>query len=59
MHYLPIYRHPWYKRRFGLDPSRFTHAEAYYASAITLPLFPGLTDADQRRVVASLERALA
>ena len=59
VHYLPIYRHPWYRRRFGLDPSRFTHAEAYYASAITLPLFPGLTDADQRRVVASLERALA
>lgn len=57
VHYIPVHTQPYY-RALGFGPGDFPEAERYYAGALTLPLHPGLTDADQDRVVASLERAL-
>ena len=57
VHYIPVHLQPHY-RRLGFKPGDFPHAEAYYAKALTLPLFPRLTDADQDRVVAALAKAL-
>lgn len=57
VHYIPVHTQPYY-RALGFAPGDFPEAERYYAGAITLPLHPGLTDADQDRVVAALERAL-
>ncbi len=56
LHYIPIYRQPYY-RQFGYSPQDFPEAERYYAEAITLPLFPGLTEVDQRRVVEALRES--
>jgi UDP-4-amino-4,6-dideoxy-N-acetyl-beta-L-altrosamine transaminase len=58
VHYIPVHLQPWY-RRMGFAPGNFPAAEAYYAGAITLPLWPGLSDADQDRVVAVLGDALS
>jgi UDP-4-amino-4,6-dideoxy-N-acetyl-beta-L-altrosamine transaminase len=58
VHYIPVHLHPHY-RKLGFKPGDFPRAEAYYARALTLPLFPGMTDADQDRVVAALKAALA
>lgn len=58
VHYLPVHLHPHY-RKLGFKPGDFPRAEAYYARALTLPLFPGMTDADQDRVAAALKAALA
>lgn len=57
LHYIPIYRQPDF-RRFGLDRTSFPEAERYYAEAITLPLYPGLEEQAQQRVVDELRRAL-
>ncbi len=57
VHYIPVHLQPYY-RRLGFKPGDFPHAEAYYAKALTLPLFPRLTDAEQDRVVAALAKAL-
>ena len=40
-----------YYRKLGFAPGDFPAAEAYYAGAISLPLFPRMTDAQQDRVV--------
>lgn len=53
LHYIPVYRQPYYAR-MGFDPAHFPEAEAYYAEAITLPLFPALTDAQQDEVIAAV-----
>ncbi len=37
----------------------FPEAERYYEEAITLPMFPAMSDDDVRRVRAALEAALA
>ena len=58
VHYLPVHLHPFYARR-GFAPGSFPRAEAYYASALSLPLYPTLERADQERVVAVLAKALA
>jgi dTDP-4-amino-4,6-dideoxygalactose transaminase len=43
----------------GFAPGQFPQAESYYAEAISIPLYAGLSDADQRRVVQELTNALA
>jgi dTDP-4-amino-4,6-dideoxygalactose transaminase len=58
VHYIPVHLQPDY-RRLGFAPGDFPVAEDYYARAITLPLYPGLSEAEQDRVVAELKGALA
>ena len=58
VHYIPIHTQPYY-RDLGFRDGDFPAAEAYYAGAITLPMFPDLTDEDQDRVVAALKAAIA
>jgi UDP-4-amino-4,6-dideoxy-N-acetyl-beta-L-altrosamine transaminase len=57
VHYIPVHLQPWY-RRLGFQPGDFPHAEAYYAGALSLPLWPGLTNAMQNEVVTHLTKAL-
>ena len=47
-----------YYRALGFEVGDFPHAEAYYAGAISLPLYYDLTDAQQDRVIATLKDAL-
>lgn len=58
VHYIPVHLQPWWRRQ-GFAPGDFPAAEAYYAGAISLPLYPGMTGQDQAQVVAALGRALA
>ena len=53
LHYIPVYRHPYYER-MGFMPDLYPEAELYYAEAITLPMYPGLTKAQQLEVVQKL-----
>jgi UDP-4-amino-4,6-dideoxy-N-acetyl-beta-L-altrosamine transaminase len=57
LHYIPIYRQPYYAK-LGTSGVDCTEAERYYAEAITLPLYPGLTEAQQDRVCAALDVSL-
>ena len=57
VHYIPIHTQPYYQR-LGFCVGDFPAAEAYYAQAISLPLFPSLSDEQQDRVVQVLREAL-
>lgn len=57
VHYIPVHLQPYYRRR-GFKPGDFPEAERHYASALSLPLFPALTDAEQDHVVSILSRAM-
>ncbi len=57
VHYIPVYRQPFY-RRLGFVAEQYPQAERYYAEALTLPMFPRLTDADVATVVSALADAL-
>jgi UDP-4-amino-4,6-dideoxy-N-acetyl-beta-L-altrosamine transaminase len=57
LHYIPIHRHPYY-RRMGFKLGQFPNAESYYRKSISIPLYFGLTEKDQDRIFATLERSL-
>jgi UDP-4-amino-4,6-dideoxy-N-acetyl-beta-L-altrosamine transaminase len=50
LHYIPIYRHPYY-HKMGFDFNNFPVSEKYYKEAITLPIYPGLTEKDVEIIV--------
>jgi perosamine synthetase len=54
VHYIPIHLQPYYQRRFGYHRGDFPLAERYYDRAITIPLYPKMTDEDVRYVIASV-----
>ncbi len=58
VHYIPLYKMPFYRDNYGIDQDAFPHAERYYAGAISLPLFPAMVAADVIRVVGELQRLL-
>jgi dTDP-4-amino-4,6-dideoxygalactose transaminase len=49
LHYIPVYRHPYFSK-LGFDPTSFPVAEKYYRSAMSLPIYPGLTKWQQSKV---------
>lgn len=57
VHYIPIHTQPYYAK-LGFQPEEFPEAMRYYASAISLPMYPTLTDEQQATVVAALDRAV-
>lgn len=57
LHYMPVYLHPHY-RRLGFRPGHCPEAELYYREAISIPLYPGLGEAQQDQVIASLRAAV-
>jgi dTDP-4-amino-4,6-dideoxygalactose transaminase len=57
VHYIPIHTQPYYAR-LGFKRGDYPAAENYYAQALSLPLFPAMTEAQQDRVVNVLHSAL-
>ena len=57
LHYIPVHLQPYY-RALGFAAGQFPEAEAHGREAITLPLFAGLTESQQDRVVDCLRQAL-
>jgi perosamine synthetase len=51
VHYIPVTWHPFYQDRFGFRRGDFPHAEDYYRRAVTIPLYPTLTDAQVAWVI--------
>jgi dTDP-4-amino-4,6-dideoxygalactose transaminase len=56
LHYIPVYRQPYYQRA-GYRPQDFPESERYYAEAISLPMYAGLTERDQEHVVTAMREA--
>jgi len=57
LHYTPVHLQPYY-RALGFREGMFPAAEAYGESAISLPLFPIMTEQQQDTVVTVLRKAL-
>jgi len=56
VHYIPVHRQPYYRARYG--ELHLPGADAWYARALSLPLFPGMADDDPDRVVDALRAVL-
>jgi UDP-4-amino-4,6-dideoxy-N-acetyl-beta-L-altrosamine transaminase len=56
VHYIPVHRQPYYAGRYRV--ADLPGADAWYAQCLSLPLYPGMEDADVDRVAEALGRAL-
>ncbi|MBI4396950.1 MAG: UDP-4-amino-4,6-dideoxy-N-acetyl-beta-L-altrosamine transaminase [Elusimicrobia bacterium] len=57
VHYIPVYRHPYYEE-LGYQKSLCPEAEQFSRRAISLPIYPLLTDAQQEAVIQTFLRLL-
>lgn len=57
LHYIPVHTQPYY-RDMGFRPGDFPEAERYYTEAISLPLYPAMTELQQDQVITALRGAL-
>ncbi|MGH9317624.1 MAG: DegT/DnrJ/EryC1/StrS family aminotransferase [Thermoanaerobaculia bacterium] len=59
LHYTAAHEFSYYARRFGWRPEDFPEAHYVSERIVSLPLFPGLTDADQEDVVEAVREILS
>jgi UDP-4-amino-4,6-dideoxy-N-acetyl-beta-L-altrosamine transaminase len=57
LHYIPVHTHPFYQQ-MGFKLGQFPEAERYYAEAISIPMYPVMTESQQDQVVSYLRDAI-
>lgn len=57
VHYIPVHLQPYYAA-MGFQQGDFPESEEYYSEAISLPMYPNLSEEDQNRVVGVLSSLL-
>ena len=58
LHYIPVHTQPYYQK-MGFEWGDFPNAEAYYDSAISIPMFPTLSRDAQTKVINALHGILS
>jgi len=59
VHYIPLHLHPYYQTKFGYKPGDYPMAERYYERAITLPIFPKMSDEDVEGVIKAVNKVIS
>jgi len=57
LHYIPVYRQPYYEQ-MGFRTGYCRLAEQYYSEAISIPMYPGLTEVLQNQVVETIREVV-
>jgi UDP-4-amino-4,6-dideoxy-N-acetyl-beta-L-altrosamine transaminase len=58
LHYIPVPSQPYYQN-MGFKMGDFPESERYYSEAISLPMYPKLTEGEQDHVIESLKKSVA
>lgn len=58
VHFIPLYRHPYYKENFNLNIEDYPVSEQIYLGLISLPIWPGLTDGQLNYIVDTVKKVL-
>lgn len=58
VHYIPVHCQPYYKKSFGYRSGDYPKAEEYYAKALSLPLFPGMSNDDVKLVIDAVKEVV-
>ncbi|MDB2329273.1 UDP-4-amino-4,6-dideoxy-N-acetyl-beta-L-altrosamine transaminase [Candidatus Arcticimaribacter forsetii] len=54
IHYIPVHKQPYYESLYG--EQSFQHAETYYESCLSIPMYPSLSVEDQEYVIAIINQ---
>lgn len=58
VHYIPVYRLPYYANSSTAESADCPQAELYYDRCLSLPMHPGMTDEDVEYVIATIRQAV-
>ncbi len=58
VHHMLIHLFPFYQKKFGYKKGDFPIAERYYQRALTLPLFPKMTDKEVDKVINVVKKVI-
>ncbi|MGH8057061.1 MAG: DegT/DnrJ/EryC1/StrS family aminotransferase [Candidatus Entotheonellia bacterium] len=56
VHFIPLHLHPYYRRTFGYRTQDFPKASAAFDRIVSLPIYPGMSEADVLDVVAAVKK---
>lgn len=59
VHFIPLHYHPFYRDRLGHTRGDFPSSEHYFARAISLPIYPSMTETDIEDVVEAVRKLIA
>lgn len=54
VHFIPLHLHPLYQSGLGYRLGQFPRAECHFERAISLPIYPSMTDQDSDRVIQAM-----
>ena len=58
VHYIPIYKQPYYKDNYPHNEDDYPNCEAYYKETISIPMFPKMKNRDIDKVVNLIKEVL-
>jgi len=56
VHYIPVYRHPLYRTKFGNQEDSYPIMEAYYSGCLSLPMHTALSESDIKTVIKAVTK---
>ena len=59
VHFIPLHLHPYWRDVYNLQPHHFPLSWQAYRSAVSLPLYTKMTEADQTRVIEAVKETMA
>jgi len=59
VHFIPLYRHPYYKDIFSYDSKEFSTSEWIYERIISLPIYPGMTSDNVQYVIDAVRDVIS
>ncbi len=54
VHYIPVHTHPYYMKNYGYKWGDYPAAEKYYHRALSIPLFPKMSDDEVDYVIDAI-----
>ena len=59
VHYIPVHLLKYYRDNFGFRPGDFPIAEKVYSRAVSIPLYPSMTDAEVEKTINDIKDFVA
>ena len=54
VHFIPIHKHPYYKKRFSFGDEDYPVANFVFEQSLSLPIYPGLTENEVEYIIKNV-----
>lgn len=59
VHFIPVYKHPYYKKRYGYSDSNYPVSNFVFEHCLSLPIYPDMSDEEVNCVICELQDIVA